>query len=197
MKTPRPTTHSYLVFNILTLIAGLPLAFSAQASSVMWSINADGVKQVDPVGVPSQGDPDGTAIGTLALNDGTGGNTGFATVSLTLANLDFPLGAWHIHQGPSTGIGNIVLDFGAAETFRSGNSLSGTINNLSSATIDSVFANSAGFYFNLHSPTFPSGAVRDQLTIVVPEPSTVALVTVGLAALAFRRVRQLISSNRS
>lgn len=164
------------------------LGTSAQATSMMFNINADGIKEVSAGGVPGQGDPDGSAIGTLTLNDGSGGFTGSATFSLTLANLDLTtLSGHHIHQAPSTTTGSIVLDFGDPDTIRTGSLLSGTISGLNSSTIDNVFGNPTGFYYNLHNGPFPGGAVRDQL---VPEPSTFALLGLGALGLMAYRARR-------
>ncbi|MBC8095639.1 MAG: CHRD domain-containing protein [Akkermansiaceae bacterium] len=174
----------------ITTVTLLSLSSWAQ-SSMIWSINSNGAKEVTAGGVPNQGDPDGTATGTLELNNGTGGNTGSAIINLTLSNVgsvgvapNYVLGGWHIHQAAATTTGPIVLDFGQINTYLSGNTVTATINNLSSATINSVFANSAGFYLNIHGSggTYNGGAIRDQLTVLVPEPGTGALLAFGLAS---------------
>lgn len=167
-------------------------AAPAQGAFETFAIQATGAKEVNAAGVPNQGDPDGSAVGTLTLDSGTVGNTGSATFNLTVANLDFPFTAFHIHQAPANTTGPIVLNFGNPETFRVGNVVSGTVPGLSSATIDAVFANPSGFYFNMHNGPFPAGAVRDQLTTPVPEPGSLVLTGIGvLAALGvgYRRRR--------
>jgi len=140
---------------------------------------------------PNQGDLDGTATGTLTLNDnGTSvGSTGFATLQITLANIDLTtLSGNHIHNAPATTTGAIVLDFGDPDTIRTNSVLSGTISGLSSATIDNVFANPTQFYYNIHNGAFPGGAVRSQL----PEPGAVGMI--ALATLAALRRRKRIES---
>jgi hypothetical protein len=175
------------VIGALAAIFLATLANNAVAIQV-FNINADGAKEVTAGGVPNQGDPDGTAIGTLTLDEGTGsGNTGSATFNLTLANLDLTtFSGHHIHQAPSTTTGPIVLDFGDPDTIRTGSLLSGTVSGLPAATILNVFANPTGFYYNLHNGPFPGGAVRDQL---VPEPSALALLAFGVSGLLIRRRR--------
>jgi hypothetical protein len=153
----------------------------AHADSFVFAINANGMQEVNSSGVPV-GDMDGLATGTLLLNNGTGGNTGFAQLNVQLSNIAYPLTGWHIHQAPSTTTGPIVLDFGNPENIRVGDSLVATITGLSSSTIDNVFANPSGFYFNLHNTAFRPGAVRHQLQAPVPEPGSVALLC-GMAAL--------------
>jgi hypothetical protein len=118
-----------------------------------------------------------------------GETTGFATFNLTLANIDMSnFTGHHVHPGVATTTGGILLSFGDPDTFLSGNVLSGTVSGLSSTSIDSVFANSTAFYYNLHNGQFPGGAVRDQL-VPVPEPSTVCLgiVAAAMAGLMWRR----------
>lgn len=45
---------------------------------------------------------------------------------------------------------------------------------------------------NIHNATFPGGEIRGNLVAVVPEPSTYALMLVGMALVAgaARRVKQ-------
>jgi hypothetical protein len=167
-------------------------AMPSFGASMSFAITATGLEEVSTQGVPNQGDPDGFANGTLTLDSGTTGNTGSATFNLTVGNIAFPFTGFHIHQAPATTTGSIVLDFGTPETFRTGNTVAGTVNNLSSTTINNVFANPAGFYFNMHNGAFPGGAVRDQLTTPIPEPSSVAIVAVGgiAAIISARRLRR-------
>lgn len=157
------------------------------AASVLFNISADGIKEVSSGGI-SNGDADGTAIGTLLLDNGTGAAlTGSAILSLTLTNIDLTaLSGHHIHQAPSTTTGPIVLDFGDPDNIRTGNVLSGTFTGLSATTISNILANPTGFYYNLHNSTFPAGAVRDQL---VPESSTAMLGCLGAIGFALRRRR--------
>jgi hypothetical protein len=180
----------------MAVIAGIGVLGSLDASHAAFmdfAINANGAKEVNSAGVPNQGDPDGSAIGTLRLDNGTGsGTTGSASFTLTLNNLDvgtFNLSGHHIHQAPSTTTGSIVLDFGDPDAIRTGNILSGTITGLPAATITSIFANPAGFYYNVHNAQFTGGAVRDQL-VAVPEPGAIALLGLGgVGGLIARRRR--------
>jgi hypothetical protein len=165
--------------------AVLGLSTRAWAASATFSIHADGIKEVSATGA-SNGDPDGTAVGTLTLDDGTGGTTGQAIFNIVFSNVDFPIVGYHIHQQVAGKNGSIVLDFQAAkgaETFRDGNNFNGTVTGLNSATIDSILANPTGYYLNFHNQPFPAGAVREQL----PEPGSLALVGLGGLLLGRRR----------
>lgn len=104
-----------------------------------------------------------------------------------MANLDFPFTGFHIHQAPATTTGSIVVDFGSPETFRTGNSVVGQINNLSSTTLGSIIAAPSGFYFNMHNTTFGGGAVRDQLGTLAPEPASLSLVCLSMLTLRRKR----------
>ena len=159
-----------------------------------FNIAANGQEEVNGSGVPNQGDLDGSANGTLTLNNGTGaGNSGSATFSLTIANVDLTtLSGHHIHQAPAGSNGPIVVDFGDPDTIRSGNILSGTISNLPAATITNIFANPSGFYYNLHNGGFPGGAVRDQL-VPIPEPGSLSLLAFAALGLTARRRRKVES----
>ncbi|HEY7118521.1 MAG TPA: CHRD domain-containing protein [Tepidisphaeraceae bacterium] len=178
---------------------GLALAVctsSALAASQTFNLNANGIKEVSAAGVPGQGDPDATAIGTLTLDDGTGGTTGTATFNVTFANLDFPITGYHIHQAPATTTGSIILDFQArmtAESIRNGNSFVGTVTGLNSTTIDNVLTNPSNFYMNFHNGTFPGGAVRDQL----PEPGSLCLLALGGMTALLSRTRKRICNPRN
>jgi hypothetical protein len=163
----------------LSVAAWFGVTASSHATSMSFSITATGLEEVNASGVPNQGDPDGFANGTLTLDTGTTGNTGSATFNLTVGNIAFPLSGFHIHQAPATTTGSIVLDFGNPETFRTNNTVAGTVNNLSSTTINNVLANPSNFYFNMHNGAFPGGAVRDQLTTVIPEPSALAIIAIS------------------
>jgi hypothetical protein len=179
-----------VTFASMVAVAGVcaVIVAPARAAQSTFNIFADGIKEVSPQGVPGQGDLDGTAIGTVVLNNGTGaGNTGSATINLTLSNIDLTtLLGHHIHQAPATTTGSIVLDFGDPDTIRTGSVLNGTITGLPAATITNALANPPGFYYNIHNGPFPGGAVRDQL---VPEPGVGMVLLVGACGLLRRRER--------
>jgi hypothetical protein len=119
-----------LVSSILSILA---FNHTAEGTQMTYAINANGAKEVTSGGVPNQGDLDGSASGTLTLDNGTGaGSTGSATFSITLSNIDITtLTGHHIHMAPATTTGSIVLDFGDPDTLRTGSVISGTISNLS------------------------------------------------------------------
>jgi hypothetical protein len=182
----RATSSRGVLFAAAVLAIGfLPVT---QGAIVTFNITATGLEEVTGAGVPNQGDLDGTALGTLALNNGTGsGSTGSATFDLTLSNIDVAtLSGRHIHNAGPTTTGGIVLDFGDPDLIRTLDKLSGTISGLSATQITAIFANPGNFYYNLHNGAFPGGAVRDQL-VVIPEPGSAFLLILGTCAMSRRR----------
>lgn len=176
----RPAGRALVCFSISSFL--LFFSASVQAAQATFTINSNGAKEVNVGGTPNQGDPDGTATGTLALDS----TAGTATFNITLANIDLTtLSGHHIHQAPATTTGGIVLDFGDPDNIRTGSVLSGTVSGLSTTTIGNILANPSGFYYNIHNGAFPSGAVRDQLS--VPEPGSLAVLLIGAATLLRRR----------
>lgn len=118
--------------------------------------------------VPGPGDPDGAGTASLTIDVDT--DEVCLTVS-TLTNVD-PLTAGHIHTGAAGVSGGVVVDFGV-----SGNTAPFTLC-VTDTDADSVAADPAGFYVNLHTAEFAAGAVRGQLVAPVVETPT-ATVTEG------------------
>lgn len=171
--------RKWLLTVVAAAVLGVP-AGSAFAQAQTFIINANGAQER-----PAAGDPDGSAVGTLMLDPGTGGNTGSVTFNLALANLEYPLTAYHIHTGAAGASGSPLINFGNPEALRSGDTLSGTISGLSTANINTVLGNPAGYYLNIHNGPFGGGAVRDQL----PEPGALGLLAFAALPLLRRRRR--------
>ncbi len=133
--------------------------------------------------------------------------TGFATITFdsTLDTLMYDvlytglLGtatASHIHIGPVTGTGPVVLPFNPSPTGMSGE-LTGTLHNtdiINQATtgltdISQIAAQiqAGNGYVNVHSNLFPGGETRGQLSVTTPEPASLLLLAAGLLALACGR----------
>jgi hypothetical protein len=65
--------------------------------------------------------------------------------------------ASHIHTGAAGVSGGVLVPFGATSFERKG------CTTTSKATIDAILANPAGYYVNVHNPSYPGGAIRGQL----------------------------------
>jgi hypothetical protein len=165
---------------IRKLSRGLALAVlvgstTVNAALIPFAVNLTGAQEA-----PGPGDPDGTGTALLIFDSASNR----LDWRITAKNID-PVVAAHIHSAPAGVAGPVVIDFSGA--------LTGTVID---PDVASVLANPAGFYVNVHTPVFPAGAVRGQLTArssVVPEPASLALLAVVLAALAVarRRTQQL------
>ncbi len=108
--------------------------------------------------VPGPGDPDGTASGTISLND----VTGLVSWNFIYANIDPPT-LMHIHTGAAGVQGGILINLGVATTGGPGTLINSTTHgNL--AQVTSVLNNPMGFYVNIHNGPFGGGAVRGQIS---------------------------------
>jgi hypothetical protein len=121
--------------------------------------------------VPS-GDPDGSGTAVVAI-DGTANR---ACVLTNVTSIELPAAAAHIHAGASGANGPVVVPLTAptAAVFAS----CGTA---SAAVISGIVSSPANHYVNIHTPTFPSGAIRGNLTVrtaaSVPFPPTTTTTT--------------------
>lgn len=149
------------------LVAAIALALAigaarqADAATIIYVVPLSGANEV-PGG---SGDPDGTGTATLTIDDVA------LTISwsIVVANID-TVTLDHIHTGAAGVNGGVIVDFG-------GVLVGGPI---ADPDLAAVLANPTGHYVNVHTNTFPSGAIRGQ----VPEPMTLLLVGTGLLGLA-------------
>jgi hypothetical protein len=105
-------------------------------------------------GQPGAGDPDGFGSASLTIN---GDKLCFG---ITVGNLDTP-GAAHIHKGFKGVNGPIVVPLTAPADGAAGAS-SGCVT-VDSALGADILAHPKAYYANVHTTTFPGGAVRGQL----------------------------------
>ncbi len=157
------------------LLVGVFAAAPALALTATYSISMTGAKEF-----PGPGDTNGTATGTITLNDVTGA----VSWNLTFANIDTP-NAMHIHAGSVGQANPPLINLGVATSGGTDTLIDSTI--ASAMTVADILANPTAFYINIHNEPFIGGAVRDQLGTPVPEPGVAALVAGALAALALRR----------
>ena len=122
----------------------------------------------------SNADQTGSGTATLTLNatKDAAGNITAATMDATVSVTGFPAGtaltASHIHPGAAGANGGILVSLGLAAgevTFATG---SGSFTKqgitVPADQANSIVANPAGFYLNIHTAANPGGVARGQLT---------------------------------
>jgi hypothetical protein len=163
---------------LVSLLLGSPLvaATPAAATIVSYVLSMDGSQEV-----PGPGDADGTASGTITLDDVTGA----VSWNLTYANIDLPT-AMHIHSGAAGVAGGVLIGLGVATSGGAGTLIDNLV--AAPASVASVLAAPANFYVNIHNASFGPGAVRGQLG-TLPEPGAALLLGAATVALALRSRR--------
>src|SRR5207253_2264172 len=100
------------------------------------------------------GDPDGTGNAVIRVRPDNQ-----VCYRLAVQNITLPAVGAHIHKGPATATGPIVIPFtapGATGTSTACTAADPTL-------VADLMANPASYYVNVHSTQFPGGAVRAQL----------------------------------
>jgi hypothetical protein len=108
--------------------------------------------------VPGPGDPDASGTAFITLNQGQGE----VCFDLSWAGIDGTVMAAHIHVGPATVAGPVVVGLFAG-SFEGTDSASACVSGVSEALIKAIRQNPANYYVNIHSDVFPAGAIRGQL----------------------------------
>jgi len=172
---------------LLALGAGGVCAGPAQGAVREFEATLLGSNEVPPNASPATGSAE------VFLNDATD----LLTINLIFSGLVAPASAAHIHCCTTPGhSAPIVLPFSAADGFPFG-ATSGTFSHTydlatalsgisEAAFITGLEAGEA--YTNIHNATFPGGEIRGFLT-PIPEPSSIALLGLGFAAVAGLRWR--------
>jgi hypothetical protein len=121
---------------------------SAETGGVPFTVELTGEAEVNAAGVPNQGDLDGSGTAIVTVNPGLGE----VCWTIEVADVD-PITAAHIHIGPTTSPGPIVVhldaDTGCTEVSRE----------LALA----IILDPGSYYVNVHNPLYPAGALRGQL----------------------------------
>jgi hypothetical protein len=171
------------------VLATLGLAPAAQAALVTFSApNLTGAQETPPNASP--------ATGSALVTFDTTNNT--VSYNVAFANLTTPINDAHIHWGPPGVAGPVLLPLALPPSPSNSGTLSGSL--ISSdlhpdpvhgiASLQDVVNAGLGgnLYVNVHSIGLPSGEIRGQLA-AVPEPSTYALLLLGLVGTAAVRIR--------
>lgn len=160
--------HTFALALALALVAA-----PAGAVTIQLTASIDGAQETPPVATP--------ATGSATITYDTA--TNLLSWTITFSGLIGTISNAHFHGpapvGTPAGV-RVGIPFTAGVT-------SGTL--IGSATLSEAFETellSELWYINIHSTFRPGGEIRGQVT-VVPEPGTLALAVLGLAALAAGR----------
>jgi hypothetical protein len=145
--------------------------------------------------------------------DGGGGRTGSGLINLTLTGTTFTFngsfsglsgtvssGGFHIHAPAPAGQNASVLYPLFPSITLGADGKSGTINGSQALVAGQLTfdiptqinqLNNGLWYFNIHTSTFGGGEIRGQI-LPVPEPSTLALVGLGIGGLLVRQWRRRV-----
>lgn len=179
MKHPLSNLARHAAFCVVAAV----LAVAPAEAGILFSASLDGSQEVPP-NVSTA-----TGFGTVLLND----TEDMISVNLSFSGLSASAVAAHIH-GPALPGVNAAVKF----PLMLGSALGAT----SGTIAEQVFAITATdvthlknglFYFNVHTTTFPGGEIRGQISQVVPEPSTLVLSVMGLAAFGWRQSRRRLN----
>jgi hypothetical protein len=134
-----------------------PKLAPAANPEVAYTVALNGANEVDDVGTPNQGDPNGTGQASITINP----TTGQVCVNITTTAIE-PMTAMHIHTGAALTNGPVFINFAPP---------SGTVTALAKcvtttpANAQAVVANPTGHYLNVHNADFVDGAIRGQLAL--------------------------------
>lgn len=139
---------------------------------IVFSVTMSAANEVPPV-TNAESNARGTATITINVpRDASGNPSGAGTISFAVQLTGFPAPsaavAAHIHPGAAgvNGPPLVALPVSAAAPIVMGDGTGTlTFNNIEIAqsNAQNIYSNPAGFYFNVHTPLNPGGAVRGQL----------------------------------
>ncbi len=108
---------------------------------------------------PGPGDPDATGFAVLRITQGTG----TVCYQLSWADIDGTVTASHIHKAPAGSPGGVVVPLFVNQSFAGTGEDSGCTTGQDPALLKDIRKNPQDYYVNVHSTTFPGGAIRGQL----------------------------------
>jgi len=142
---------------LVVLLALLMTVTLVAAGGRPFTTTLTGAAEVTPSGVPNQGDPDGIGSASVTLNHGQGE----VCFDISTSGVRLPIAAAHIHAGPATTTGPVVIGF-LMQPDADGN-FSGCVS-ADQDLIKAIIQHPEDYYVNVHNADFPGGALRGQLS---------------------------------
>ncbi len=196
--------------NLLAVAICFAVVTAAHATPIVATARLDASQEPGPT---STSGALGAAVLAVEPIDGTFDFslevTGIRPSDLADLDLGAAISSIHIHNAPVGVNGPVVIDLGGGNTNSNvtsfgnggfslnidGDFFGGLLgNDLASANQNLAALLTDELYINVHTNDFLGGAIRGQLSVVqqpnvVPEPTTLVLSGLGIAALAMRRRR--------
>jgi len=123
------------------------------------------------------GDPDGEGAAAVTIDP----SSGEVCIDMRVANLDTVVAA-HIHHAPAGSNGPIVVPAGNASFPNLPTPTSANCVTVDPSVTTDMVANPANYYVNVHTSTFPNGAIRGQLALSASSSGTTRLLNEPLRA---------------
>jgi hypothetical protein len=158
---PKPLIRLLAVLATVGLIASLGAGAAAAAApqaTEVYRLSLTGDQEATATCAPPAvcGDPDASGEMILIVNP----NNDTVCFLTRWRNIDGTVVAAHIHNGVAGVPAGVVVPLFAGQ-FAGTDKLRGCV--AGNSWTDDINANPAGFYVNIHSTTFPAGAIRAQL----------------------------------
>ena len=142
-----------------TAVAALSLAAPAMAGGRPFETTLLGVNETpSDFDLNGLGDADGEGSATITVNRGTGE----ICYEITVANLD-AVTMGHIHEAPAGTSGDVRVNFSLTQADFVEGTATGCATVKDRALAKEIAKNPDGYYVNIHTTTFPAGALRGQL----------------------------------
>lgn len=129
---------------------------SADSLGRVLTLQLNGANECNATGTCNLGDPDGAGTAAVRIRR----DAGQVCWLVRVQNILLPAVGQHIHRGARTSAGGIVV---AMLPNPDASGVSRGCATATTALIDEILANPAGFYVNVHTTDRPAGAVRGQL----------------------------------